>query len=188
MDPLFYLTEMEILRVFEYVRSLAPSGPDDVASLPGDPTVGRGIYEAFACATCHTIGRFGTAFGPDLTDVADRRGVAHMREAILEPAATLPRGLTGISAEFDDYLVVRVVDADGNEVRGARLNEDTYTIQLKDMQGVIYSFYKPDLRELVREFDVSLMPGYGEQLTEAQVDDLVAYLASLTGASPRAIS
>lgn len=112
----------------------------------------------------------------------------HLREALLEPAAALPRGPTGIATEFVDYLVVRVVDADRNQVRGACLNEDSYTIQIKDIEGVIHSFYKPDLREMEKEFGQSFMPSFRGQLTDQQIDDLVAYLATLTGATQRVIS
>ncbi|KPJ79835.1 MAG: hypothetical protein AMS19_10360 [Gemmatimonas sp. SG8_23] len=69
-----------------------------------------------------------------------------------------------------------------------RMNEDSYTLQLKDARGVVHSFYKPALRELEREFDRSLMQSYADRLTEEQVEDLVAYLASLTGTELRGIS
>jgi cytochrome c oxidase cbb3-type subunit III len=188
MSALWYLTEMEMVQVAQYVRSLAPSGARDTATLPGDPTIGKSLFETSGCGVCHTIGGFGTAYGPDLTTVALRRGPPHLREAILDPAASLPRGLTGIATEFVDYLVVRVVDADGIQVRGARLNEDTYTIQIKDIKGEIHSFFKPDLREFEKEFGQSLMPSVRGQLTDGQIDDLVAYLATLTGAAQRVIS
>ena len=90
--------------------------------------------------------------------------------------------------DFVDYLVVRVVGADGNQVRGVRMNEDTYTIQLKDARGVIRSFYKPDLLEFEREFDRSLMQSSRDELTDRELDDLVAYLVTLTGSDPRGIS
>ena len=40
--------------------------------------------------------------------------------------------------DFLDYLMIRVVDRDGNEVLGMRMNEDTYTIQLKDDRGNLH--------------------------------------------------
>ena len=89
---------------------------------------------------------------------------------------------------FVDYLVIRVVDANGDEVRGMRMNEDSYTLQIRDARGVLHSFYKPALRELEREFDASLMRSYRDSLTDEEVEDLVAYLASLTGADLRGIS
>lgn len=188
MSGSWWLSPDEVAQVVRFVRSLAPSGPDEVALLTGDPARGRALYEAEGCADCHTLRGFGTARGPDLTTVGARRGPGHLREALTDPAAALPRGMTAMPSDFVDYLIVRVVDADGRQVRGMRMNEDTYTLQLKDARGVLRSFYKPDLRELEREFDRSLMQSYRDRLSEEEIEDLVAYLATLTGAALRGIS
>jgi putative heme-binding domain-containing protein len=188
MSGSWWLSPSELRQVAHYVRSLAPSGPDEAETLTGDPSRGRTTFEAEGCADCHTVGGFGTARGPDLTTVGARRGPAHLREALLDPAAVLPRGLTAMPRDFVDYLVVRVVDADGRQVRGMRMNEDTYTIQLKDRQGVLHSFAKSELRTLEREFDRSLMQSYRDRLTAEEIEDLVAYMATLTGTNLRGIS
>jgi hypothetical protein len=65
------------------------------------------------------------------------------------------------------------------------MNEDTYTIQLKDDRGNLHSFYKPALRELERQFDRSLMLSYRDRFTDDEVDDLVSYLMTLTGPEAR---
>jgi len=187
MSEVWWLGPAELQRVARYVRSLAPSATDEPGRLAGDPVRGRAVYERAGCALCHTVRGFGTAHGPDLTTVGARRGTRHLREAVLDPAAALPRGLTAISPEFTDYLLIRVVDANGRELRGLRMNEDTYTLQLKDDEGTVHSFYKPDLRALEREFDRSLMQSFRGVLSDAEVDDLVAYLATLT-ARQRGIS
>lgn len=188
MSGSWWLSPGETEQVVAYVRSLAPSGPDEAEILTGDPARGRALFDDEGCARCHTVGGFGTARGPDLTTVGARRGASHLREAIVDPAASLPRGLTAMPRDFVDYLVVRVVDSGGAQVRGMRMNEDTYTIQIKDARGVLYSFDKPDLLDLEREFDRSVMQSYADRLTDEQIDDLVAYLASLTGVAPRGIS
>ena len=88
-------------------------------------------------------------------------------------------------SDFLGYLMVRVMDRDGNDVLGMRMNEDTYTIQLKDDRGNLYSFYKPALREVERQFDRSLMRSYRDRFTDEEVDDLVSYLMTLTGPEAR---
>jgi cytochrome c oxidase cbb3-type subunit III len=188
MSGSWWLSPGELELVAQYVRSLAPSGPDQAALLMGDPSRGRAVYEDADCARCHTIGGFGTGRGPDLSTVGARRGAAHLREALLDPAAALPRGLTAMPSDFVDYLVIRVVDDEGDQLRGTRVNEDSYTIQIKDSRGVVHSFYKPDLRQLDREFDRSLMQSYRDRLTDDEIEDLVAYMASLTGTDLRGIS
>lgn len=188
MSDTWWLSAPEMNQLVAYVRSLAPSGPDEAQSLTGDPVRGAALFEDARCTRCHTLGGFGTSRGPDLTTVGARRGATFLREAILDPGAALPRGQTAIAPEFPDYLMVQVVEADGNEVRGARMNEDSYTIQLRDGRGNLHSFYKPDLRTLEKQFDRSLMRSYRDRFTDAEIDDLIAYLASLTGTTVRGVS
>lgn len=181
MGPTWWLGRDDREELAAFVRSLAPAGPDEVEHLSGDPVRGRGLFEEEGCVRCHTIRGFGTARGPDLTTVGARRGAGYLSEALVDPAAALPRGRTAMPRDFVDYLVVRVVDENGRAIRGMRMNEDSYTLQLKDARGVIHSFYKPELTRLEREFDRSLMQSYADRLTDEQLEDLVAYLASLNG-------
>ena len=188
MGGTYWLSETELRQLVGYVRSLAPADAA-AAELPGDAERGREVYERMGCNRCHTVDGFGTNRGPDLTTLGLRRGPVYLREAVLDPGAALPRGLTPVAAGgFVDYLPVRVVDSDGNEVRGMRMNEDTYTIQIRDQRGMLRSYYKPRLRELEKVFDSSLMRSYRDRLTDEEVDDLVRYLMTLTGSDARVIS
>lgn len=169
MPDAWQLTDREIWQVAGYVRSL---GRTAVAKVPGDPVRGKQYYEAKGgCAVCHILSGRGGAMGPDLTDIGARRSPAYLREALIDPGASVP----------ERFLVVSIVTRDGQTVRGVRLNEDSFTIQLRDAGGVFHSFRKLELTELKKEFGVSLMPGYRESLTASEVDDLVAYLAGLRG-------
>ncbi|MDH3272031.1 MAG: c-type cytochrome [Gemmatimonadota bacterium] len=188
MGSTWWLSRESLEQIALFVRSLAPASADEAETLRGDPSRGRTVFEAEGCDRCHTVRGFGTGRGPDLTTVGSRRGASYLREAIVDPPAALPRGLTAMPSDFVDYLVVRAVDRDGRAVRGVRLNEDTYTIQIKDARGVIRTFYKPDLQSLDREFDRSLMQSYADRLSEEDLDDLIAYLATLTGSELRGIS
>lgn len=77
------------------------------------------------------------------------------------------------------YLVVRVVDASGREITGRRINEDTFTIQLRDVQNRPHSFRKAELRELHREKGQSLMPSFDGAFSLTELEGLVAYLTGL---------
>ena len=68
----------------------------------------------------------------------------------------------------------------GESIDGIRLNEDSFTIQIKDRRQKVYSFRKGDLRELKKHFGRSPMPAY-DRLTGGELDDLIAYVASLRG-------
>ena len=75
---------------------------------------------------------------------------------------------------------VRIVTRDGRTIRGRRLNEDTFTVQIIDEQERLLSLNKADLRE----FELgatSPMPPATSTLTSAEVADVVAYLLTLTG-------
>lgn len=82
----------------------------------------------------------------------------------------------------DNFLQVRVVTPDGTHITGVRVDEDTFTIQLRDASDRLYSFRKEELRELHEDWGKSPMPGYRGVFTESELRDVVAYLLSLEGA------
>jgi cytochrome c oxidase cbb3-type subunit 3 len=158
-----------------YVRSL---GRTARVPLPGEPERGQRLYATKGrCATCHIVRGRGGSLGPDLTEIGARRGVSHLRSALLNPGSNKARD----SAGYISFLVMRVVTQDGREVRGIRINEDTFTLQLRDADNRVHSFRKDDLKELNRESSGSLMPSYQTVFSPTEIDDLIAYLASLRG-------
>jgi len=71
---------------------------------------------------------------------------------------------------------VQLTAPGGTKITGIRMNEDTWSIQLRDLNGAFHSFWKKD----VTDFHVtprSLMPSYRGRLNKQEIDDLVAYLA-----------
>jgi hypothetical protein len=70
------------------------------------------------------------------------------------------------------------VTRDGETIRGRRLNEDTYSVQLIDSEERLRSLVKADLVE----YEVSETPIMEPTTLSAdQVADLVGYLLSLRG-------
>jgi hypothetical protein len=61
-----------------------------------------------------------------------------------------------------------------------RVNEDTFTIQLRDANNRLYSLQKGDL-EALDKLEGSLMPAYEKALCPSDIDHLVSYLASRKG-------
>jgi cytochrome c oxidase cbb3-type subunit III len=170
MPGAWQLNPNDVAKVAGYVRSLG-NVPEE--KIPGDATKGAAIYRAKGCEACHMIRGAGEGLGPELTDIGARRNAAYLRNKLLNPAASLP----------EDFLVVEVVPEPGEAIRGVRINEDTFTIQLKSYAGEYHSFRKSTLKELRRLKDQTPMPSFGKTLTLAELDDLVAYLASLRGRS-----
>ncbi len=174
------MTDAELNSLVLYVRSL---GRVHGAVPKGDPEQGKAVYAKLGCSGCHTIAGEGGSFGPELTNIGAFRPPDYLRQAIVEPGATLPRGVMTVPGHgFAEFLPVHVVTREGQEVRGIRLNEDSFTIQVKDTSNRIYSFRRDDLQTLEKETGQSMMPSYSGKVSDAELDDLVAYLWSRGGA------
>jgi cytochrome c oxidase cbb3-type subunit III len=174
------LDEREVALVATYVRSL---GRLPAEKLPGDPARGKAVYEGKGgCAACHMVAGNGSGLGPDLTEIGALRGAGYLRTALVDPGKELPdRAVPYEPNAYAGFLPVQASLSDGREIIGYRVNEDTFTIQLRDAGGQLHSLRKADVRRLDRQFGGSPMPRYGDTLTPGEIDDLVAYLAGLRG-------
>jgi putative heme-binding domain-containing protein len=162
------LTERASRQAATYVESLSRT---TMRPVPGNAQQGAELYASTGCAGCHVINGQGGIVGPELTDIAARRGPAYLRESIVKPAASHPPG----------YLVVRAVPKSGPEVRGIRVNEDVFFVDIRDAGGTVHTLEKAELARLDREMDASLMPSYESRFSGVQLDDLIAYLSTLRG-------
>jgi len=165
MPGAFNLPEMEIWRMVGYVQQLGRQGASDPS--PGDAKAGAVVYERSGCAQCHTIEGRGAFVGPDLSDIGARRAVRYLRESIVEPNADVPL----------DFRSITVTDAKGTSTSGIHLNEDEYSVHLRDLSGNLRSFMKKELADVTLPRQ-SMMPAYGA-LSPADLENLVAYLGSL---------
>jgi mono/diheme cytochrome c family protein len=70
-------------------------------------------------------------------------------------------------------------------VVGVPMNEDTFTVQIMDTSERVHSLDKKSLKSFRHE-NRSLMPTYApDRLSDADLDDLVAYLQTLRSSTPR---
>lgn len=157
--------EIEIWRTVAYVRQLSRQGSPE--PITGDPAAGAVVYQRRGCTACHTIDGQGGVLGPDLTGIGAKRSVRYLRESIVNPNADIPL----------DHRSVAVVTAAGTTVTGIHLNEDEYSVHLRDTSGVPRSFLKSELKEITLTGQ-SLMPAY-PSLSRDDLENLVAYLSSL---------
>jgi cytochrome c oxidase cbb3-type subunit III len=165
MPPAWFLSAEEIAGLAAYVRTLGNVPPEVLA---GDTARGKAIYVRSGCSACHILAGAGFGYGPELTDVGARRGSARLRETLQNPAKTIP----------EDFLLVEAITNSGQAIRGIRLNEDTFSIQVKDQQGRFHSFRKSELRELKKLRGETPMPAYDSALSASELDDLINFLAS----------
>jgi putative heme-binding domain-containing protein len=172
-------TDTEAGSLVLYVRSLGKVAPEHVI---GDAAKGQEIYAKLGCSSCHTIAGEGGNLGPELTSIGAYRSPENLRQSIVDPAAALPKGVMLVPGRgFSEYLPVRLVTHDGQEIHGVRVNEDSFTIQVKDMSSRLYSFRKSDLQTLDKQIGQSVMPNYSGKVSGSDLDDLVAYLWSRGG-------
>jgi putative heme-binding domain-containing protein len=160
----------ELKDVAAYVRSLGTLPPE---ALRGDAQRGARIYASSGCPACHMVGGQGAGFGPELTAIGARRSASFLRQTILKPATTLP----------EDFRYVLVTPATGAAVRGICVNEDSFTIQVRDAGGNYHSFRKAQLRSLRPLEGETPMPSFEGRIGGEALDDLVTYLAGLKGKS-----
>jgi cytochrome c oxidase cbb3-type subunit 3 len=183
-------TEMPSSRLDDAQLKLLAAFVQQLGQLPPEPVrgvAGRGaqLYAGKGdCAACHAIKGQGSAYGPDLSEIGLRRGAQHLLTSLLDPAADVPKSYAQYrpgTAVADNFVLVRVVTRGGQRLSGVRVNEDSFTIHLRELNGRVHSFFKAELRELHKDWGKSSMPSYRGALTESELDDVVAYLLTLRG-------
>jgi putative heme-binding domain-containing protein len=169
------ITDTEGHQLYAYINFIKNQ---DKESITGDPVAGKIVYDHSNCNTCHVMQGEGISIGPELTEIGSSRNATYLRQAITEPEATLPE-----STDFDNgygfslYLPVKIKTLDNTEITGLRINEDTYTIQVKDASNNYYSFFKDKIASIEKLYGHSIMPSYKSRLSATEIENLVAYLS-----------
>jgi len=171
-------SEKQIMDIVGYLRTL--NRAEGSEKISGDPARGQTLYNSSGCPACHMIDGQGGSIGPDLSRIGAMRGSAGLKARLLDPGANLPRMEEGLfTSSWTQYLMFRALEKDGHAIEGMRVGEDSFTIVLKDARGKFHALWKPDLRLLEKEPGKSFMPSFKGTLSDAQLDDLVAYLMTL---------
>lgn len=162
-----FMNDDLIWKTIMYLRTLAapaPSGPER-----GNAENGRKVFDA-KCASCHRVNTTGGVLGPELTRVG-----ARSRELLV-------RRIRGAVEDFEEgYKPVTLVTPEGRTIRGAKKNEDLFSVQIMDTQGRLQGHTKDSLKTVTDE-KRSLMPAFGpDQLSDSELDDVVSYLKTLRG-------
>jgi putative heme-binding domain-containing protein len=142
------------------------------AATPDVPAVdasrGRTLTETNNCFDCHRIGDRGSRLGPNLSDIGGRRTPDRLRQALVAPDEEVT----------PENRFVRLVTAEGATITGRLLNQDAFSVQLITPKEQLKTYMRAALREYA-VVDKGLMPSVEGKLTEQQIADMVAYLASL---------
>ena len=167
--PAFKLDPTELTGIVAYLRNMNTF--DAGSTKHGDATRGRLVFEGKgACLSCHRVDNTGSRKAPDLSDIGAVRSAGSLERSLRDPNSQM----------MPINRPVRAVTRDGRVINGRRLNEDTYTVQLTDEEGRLFSLVKSELRE----FNVSTkstMPSYEKELSSEELADVVFYLLTLKG-------
>jgi cytochrome c oxidase cbb3-type subunit III len=172
------MTDEEIWQIIAYIRSQEVKA----ASQPvGNAAHGKELFYGDGnCSLCHMIAGKGGRLGPELTSVGGSRTREAIIDSVRNPSRRLAWGLSEATKEFpQEYESVKVVTADGKEIKGVTLNEDSFSVQIMDANEQIYLLEKDKLRSFQKSRE-STMPKYNaDTLSDKELDDIVAYLISV---------
>jgi putative heme-binding domain-containing protein len=168
--PAFSFSPAETTALIALIR--AGFDPGGTAVKVGNIERGRTLFAGKGrCSTCHRVLGVGPRMAPDLSDIGAVRTPAALQRSLLDPN----RAMLPINRP------TRIVTMDGRTIRGRRLNEDTYSVQLIDETERLVSLLKSEITEMELA-KTSPMPSLEKTFSVDEVADVVAFLLSLRGA------
>jgi putative heme-binding domain-containing protein len=164
--PATFFQGTQLWQLVAYVQSLR-QGPETAPE--GNPAAGKALFEGKGgCLQCHVLEGQGGRSAPELTNIGTKRSAEYLRASLVRPnEKVLPQ-----------HYLVQATTRNGERISGVRLNEDSYSVQMLDSKGSLISLLKDELQEYKVE-KTSPMPSYEKTLSNQELDDLIAYLASL---------
>ncbi|MBI2189835.1 MAG: c-type cytochrome [Acidobacteria bacterium] len=164
-------SDMDIWRILAYLKTIATPITDTPR---GNGVAGTRVFET-NCMACHRVNGRGGRLGPDLSRIGVARTRAHMTRQI---RGEVPDFRTG-------YEPVMLTTPGGQQIQGVKKNEDLFSVQIMDTRERIQGYLREDLKG-VANAKISAMPTFGrDKLSDADLDDLLAYLAALQGVEPQ---
>ena len=149
------------------VKSLNMPAAD--SQVPGDRPAGKEFFFGKGqCASCHMVYGAGEPIGPDLSNVARELTVDQIRQALLQPTAQITPG----------YALATVHLRDGRTLRGFVRNRTRFRHPVAGLEGRV----SPRVaRSRLRHPRGEAIPHAPVKATAAEMQDLIAYLSSLSG-------
>lgn len=143
------------------------------ALVGGDAARGKDIFlnrREVSCVRCHRLTEEGTSVGPALTKIGAEKKRDYLLAAIVDPNRDIAKG-------FESTLVV---DDVGKVYAGILKHEDDNHLELLSAEGETITILQESVDERVA--GKSAMPAdLVNQLTQADVRDLVQFLSELDG-------
>jgi len=170
MPPTPRVTPEQADMLVAYLRSLGDNNDD----LAGNAQRGQQLFAGKGhCLDCHMVNGIGAVLGPDLSSIALVRASSELEDSLLNPDAVVQ----------PDNRFYTVQTRDGEQVSGRLLNHDAFSVQLLDEKARLRSFEKSELQAW--GFSDPGMPSLAGKFSTQEIDDLVAYLATLRRGAPQ---
>ena len=164
----------DLWSILAYLRTVSSMTP---AAASGRADNGERIFSA-NCRGCHQVAGHGGHLGPDLSRVGSNRSRALLAHKIRHASSYFMSVYQG-GVVLDGFQPVTLVTREGQQIRGVKKNEDAFSIQIMDSHERLQGYTKAGLRDVVND-KTSLMPDFGpDKLSDHDLDDLLAYLATL---------
>jgi PQQ-dependent dehydrogenase (methanol/ethanol family) len=168
--PAFNLHQDELEDLAVLVLSL--NSPAAEHSVPGDREAGeRFFFGKGQCSSCHMVSGSGKPVGPDLSNVAHELTVDELREALLDPSAHIAPGYQSVTVELRN----------GQTVHGFARSRSNFETVVQDPSGDFHPIEQSEISRLHEEKESAMPP---VEARPKELQDLVAYLAGLTGVKP----
>ena len=139
----------------------------------GNASRGRVLFyeERVSCSACHRVGDRGGQLGPNLSKISEIRQPRDLLEAILYPNLTVVNGY--------EYYLVKTTD--GKSYGGLIQRENSTAIYLKNANARDVRVSRDKIHSVSNASPIantmtSIMPGFGEVLSQQELLDLVAFL------------
>ncbi|MEX0867398.1 MAG: c-type cytochrome, partial [Pirellulales bacterium] len=143
----------------------------ELVALAGDPGRGEAVYkntQGANCIACHQIGNQGEMIGPPLNTIGDKLNREQLLEAILFPSKAILMG-------YENWAVETTA---GEVFTGLKDADTPDRVTIKDISGQYHDIPAEQVADKIM-LQASVMPEASNTMTQQELLDLVAYLATL---------
>ncbi len=138
-----------------------------MASLKGDPSLGKKLFTQQGCVACHSIEKGEALKGPFMGQIGSIMNRKQIAESILKPNASISQG----------FASVQVTTRDGKNFTGFITGESADKVVLRDITGKAHTIPTADIQSR-KELQTSMMPsGLADALSYEEFASLITFLS-----------
>jgi putative heme-binding domain-containing protein len=141
------------------------------ATRQGNPARGAVLYAAptSACISCHKVGKYGGAVGPELSTIGTKQSTEQIVESLLWPQAVVA----------EPFKAIALLTVDGEVIRGYRNRETDDLLEIRDTASGKLRQIAQDEIEDVRDVGTLMPDGLLSTFSPQDKADLIAFVSDL---------